>query len=147
MPRKRKYKEKDVLRKAMLIFWAFGYEATNVRLLETEMGINQFSIYSSFKNKKNLYLESLRLYIQYMFENEFLELSKEGATISDLKKFLNSCIEKENSELKMNGCMIVNATCGKQFNDIDIQNEVKDFFTSLKKMLKQIIQNSITKKR
>ena len=54
MPRKRKYKEKDVLRKAMLIFWAFGYEATNVRLLETEMGINQFSIYSSFKNKKNI---------------------------------------------------------------------------------------------
>ena len=42
--------------------------------------------------------------------------------------------------------MVVNATCGKQFNDIDIQNEVKDFFTSLKKMLKQIIQNSITKK-
>jgi TetR/AcrR family transcriptional regulator, transcriptional repressor for nem operon len=48
MPRTKSYNENEVLERAMNVFWSNGYEATSVRLLEKEMGINQFSIYSSF---------------------------------------------------------------------------------------------------
>ncbi len=146
MPRKKNYDENEVLQRAMWIFWSFGYDAANVRLLEKEMGINQFSIYSSFKNKKNLYLESLRAYSRYMLEKEFLDLSNEETTINDLKMFLKNCIEKNPSGLKINGCMVVNAACSRLINDEDIQEVLKTHFSSIKNMLCKIIQNSLQKK-
>jgi AcrR family transcriptional regulator len=33
----------------MSLFWRNGYQNTSVRMLEKEMGINQFSIYASFE--------------------------------------------------------------------------------------------------
>ena len=51
MARKKSYDEKDVIEKALSTFWREGYEGTSTRMLEKEMGINQFSIYSSFENK------------------------------------------------------------------------------------------------
>jgi len=53
MPRNKTNDDDLVLEKAMNVFWVHGYEGTSVRLLEKEMGINQFSMYASFKNKKN----------------------------------------------------------------------------------------------
>ena len=60
MARKKQYKEDEVIKKATAIFCKNGYEATSVRMLEKEMGINQFSIYASFKNKQGVFLESIK---------------------------------------------------------------------------------------
>ena len=46
MARKKQYNEAEVIEKAMRLFWRNGYESTSVRMLEKEMGINQFSIYN-----------------------------------------------------------------------------------------------------
>ena len=62
MSRVKSYNEEEVLQKAMHVFWNHGYGTTSVRLLEKEMGINQFSIDSSFSNKKNLFIEALKKY-------------------------------------------------------------------------------------
>ncbi|MBC7557159.1 MAG: TetR family transcriptional regulator, partial [Chryseobacterium sp.] len=47
MARKKKYIEEVVLEKAMNLFWKNGYEKTSMQMLEEEMGINKFSIYST----------------------------------------------------------------------------------------------------
>ena len=54
----------EVIEKAMNAFWHNGYEATSMQILEKEMGINKFSIYSSFGNKNGVFLESLKCYKQ-----------------------------------------------------------------------------------
>jgi AcrR family transcriptional regulator len=41
----------------MSLFWRNGYESTSVRMLEKEMGINQFSIYASFGSKQGVFLK------------------------------------------------------------------------------------------
>jgi AcrR family transcriptional regulator len=51
-----------VIEKAMSLFWRNGYQNTSVRMLEKEMGINQFSIYASFGNKHGVFVESLKCY-------------------------------------------------------------------------------------
>ena len=48
MPRSKAYDRDAVLQKAMLFFWKKGYEATGIEDLEKRMGINRFSIYSTF---------------------------------------------------------------------------------------------------
>ncbi|MEE3245254.1 MAG: helix-turn-helix domain-containing protein, partial [Bacteroidota bacterium] len=59
MARLKQYNEEDVLFKAMNLFWKNGFEATSVKMLESELGINKFSIYSSFGSKNGLFLSSL----------------------------------------------------------------------------------------
>ena len=71
MPRVKSYNKEEVLQKAMHVFWNHGYGTTSVRLLEKEMGINQFSIYSSFSNKKNLFIEALKKYSENKDELNF----------------------------------------------------------------------------
>ncbi|GAK75996.1 transcriptional regulator [Nonlabens ulvanivorans] len=51
MARKKEYIESEVIEKAMTLFWRNGYENTSMQMLEKEMGINKFSIYSSFGSK------------------------------------------------------------------------------------------------
>lgn len=62
MARKKAYIEEQVIEKAMNLFWRNGYESTSVRMLENEMGINQFSIYASFGSKQGVFKESIKCY-------------------------------------------------------------------------------------
>ena len=93
MPRNKSYNTNDVLEKAMHVFWNNGYEQTSVRMLEKEMGINQFSIYSSFTSKHNLFVESLKKYREYVNKNVYADLLKPGARLKDLELFLNRFTE------------------------------------------------------
>ncbi len=51
-----------VLRQAMLAFWDHGYETTSVSDLTAAMGITAPSLYAAFGDKKQLFLEAMRLY-------------------------------------------------------------------------------------
>jgi AcrR family transcriptional regulator len=73
----------------MSLFWRNGYQNTSVRMLEKEMGINQFSIYASFGNKHGVFVESLKCYktkIYSIFEK--LQNGKDG--VNDILKFYDS---------------------------------------------------------
>lgn len=52
------------LEKAMRLFWAKGYSATGINELLEVMKIGRKSLYDTFKSKRALYIESLRLYSQ-----------------------------------------------------------------------------------
>lgn len=51
------------LQQAMLLFWRHGYEGTSVGDLTEAMGINPPSLYTAFGDKKQLFLEAVRLYV------------------------------------------------------------------------------------
>ncbi|WP_152973229.1 TetR/AcrR family transcriptional regulator, partial [Lacinutrix mariniflava] len=86
MARKKEYNEQEVVEKAMHLFWRNGYETTSMQMLEKEMGINKFSIYSSFGNKHGLFLESLNLY-KSKVSATLLKLKNGTEGIEDIKHF------------------------------------------------------------
>ncbi len=51
------------LRRAMLIFWRYGYETTSITDLTGAMGISPPSLYATFGDKRRLFLETVRLYV------------------------------------------------------------------------------------
>ncbi len=107
MPRKKQYNEEEVIKKAMGLFWRNGYEATSVRMLEKEMGINQFSIYASFKNKEGVFLESLNYYkIQIQKITSKLKNSNNG--IEGIKNYFNDFLEFSKEGNLCKGCLVTN---------------------------------------
>lgn len=107
MARKKQYIEQEVLEKAMSLFWRNGYESTSVRMLEKEMGINQFSIYSSFGSKQGVFLESINTYKKKInCITDTLENSKNGVT--GIKQYFYDFLEFANENDVNKGCLVTN---------------------------------------
>ncbi len=146
MPRSKSYSDDLVLEKAMNVFWNNGYEGTSVRLLEKEMGINQFSIYSSFKNKKSLFISSIHKYREYVVKYRFYPLLQENAGLKELREFLISSAASKKADTVSRGCLIVNTAAEVGEKDEDIAREINLYYDFIRDMLKRVLQNAIVKK-
>lgn len=106
MSRIKQYNEEEVLEKAMNLFWKNGYETTSMQQLETEMGINKFSIYASFGSKKGILIESLKCYKKKL--NVLIGKLKNANGIAAIEQYFYdfAAFSKENDMFK--GCLITN---------------------------------------
>jgi AcrR family transcriptional regulator len=62
--RPRSFDREVVLRTAMALFWAKGYEGASLADLTMAMGINSPSLYAAFRSKADLFHEAVTLYWQ-----------------------------------------------------------------------------------
>jgi AcrR family transcriptional regulator len=137
MARKKQYSEDEVVEKAMYLFWKNGYETTSMQMLEKEMGINKFSIYSSFGNKHNLFLESIKCYknkTKSLFDN--FKNATNG--VADIKQFFFDSIAISQNENCQNGCLLTNTY--NEFADSDdrlIINQLSAFMDNLKLLFQE----------
>jgi len=143
MSRKKNYKEYEVIEKAMHLFWRNGYEATSVRMLEKEMGINQFSIYSSFGNKEGVFIESLKCYKKKLQkEVDQLKFAQHG--IESIKKYFFNFLRFSKENSPRNGCLMVNTI--NEFGDkadAFFQDEIAPFSDQLQSIFKEKIKSDL----
>jgi len=145
MPRNKTYSDDLVLEKAMNVFWVHGYESTSVRLLEKEMGINQFSIYSSFNNKKNLFVNALRKYREFVIINRFQPLLLEGAGLAELESFLRNATVARRSKDDRRGCLVVNTAGELGEKDPEIARELNLYYDFVRNMILKVLKNAVNK--
>ncbi len=145
MPRNKTYSDDLVLEKAMNVFWIHGYESTSVRLLEKEMGINQFSIYASFKNKKNLFINALRKYREFVIINRFQPLLQEGAGLAELESFLRNATVARRSKDDRRGCLVVNTAGELGEKDPEIARELNLYYDFVQNMILKVLKNAVNK--
>jgi AcrR family transcriptional regulator len=72
MARPRKFSREGVLEKALPVFWKHGFADASVQELETATGVNKSGLYSEFSGKEELFLESLRFYLERLPSLGFL---------------------------------------------------------------------------
>lgn len=134
MARKKEYKEEEVVEKAMNLFWRNGYGATSMQMLEMEMGINKFSIYSSFESKNGLFLESLKCYKQKLnlLVNK-LRSSSNG--VEGIKQYFHDFIEFSKESEFGKGCLVTN-TSNEIGNNADVQ--IKEALSQFRDDVRQL---------
>ncbi len=134
MARKKQYIEEEVIDKAMHLFWRNGYENTSMQMLEKEMGINKFSIYSSFGNKNGLFLESLKSYKRKV-NSIFEEFKNSNNGIEDIKDFFYNSVRICTINGNQKGCLFTNTY--NEFSekeDDQIKEQMNSFMNNLKEM-------------
>ena len=134
MARKKEYIEDVVVEKAMNLFWRNGYETTSMQMLEKEMGINKFSIYSSFGNKHGLFLESLKSYKRKV-NTIFEEFKNSNNGIEDIKDFFYNSVRICNVNGNQKGCLFTNTY--NEFSekeDAQINEQMNYFMNNLKEL-------------
>ncbi|WP_165733271.1 TetR/AcrR family transcriptional regulator [Polaribacter sp. 20A6] len=135
MARKKEYNEDVVVEKAMKLFWRNGYQTTSMQMLEKEMGINKFSIYSSFGNKHGLFLESLKCYKGQV--NVVLDKFKNASNgVDDIKQFFYDSVSSNFKDDNIKGCLVTNTY--NEFSESEdalIKAEMTAFMNNLKELI------------
>ena len=108
MPRPKAFDPDEVLHKAMQVFWERGYEATSMQDLVECMGINRFSLYSTFGDKHQLFLAALARYRDKVVARLVDELERSDAGLAAIRQFFTRLIDSFASAQGWRGCLITN---------------------------------------
>lgn len=145
MARKKEYIEEEVIDKAMHLFWHNGYENTSMKMLEQEMGINKFSIYSSFGSKHGLFLKSLKCY-NSKIKNIFEKLKNASNGVEDIKEFFYDSVKIGSQLGNKKGCLLTNTYNEfSESDDVLIKNEMNVFMSNLKNIFIKKLKTDASK--
>ena len=78
MGRPRNFSRARVLENALPVFWKHGFADTSLQELEKATGVNKSGLYSEFSGKEELFLESLRFYLERLLPHGLLTVEPLG---------------------------------------------------------------------
>lgn len=110
MPWEKSFDEKDVIDKAMHVFWEKGYNATSISDLTAATGIQRGSLYNAFAGKQELFLQSL---LKYDTEQRRVLLKQLEAIDDPLKAFsvlFDAIVQQSLEDPQKKGCFLVNTS-------------------------------------
>ncbi|WP_346727141.1 TetR/AcrR family transcriptional regulator [Ralstonia insidiosa] len=93
-----------MLQKAIRVFWRKGFAATSTDELLQEMGIGRQSLYNAFGDKRQLYLEVLRSYMEGTFGGHLERLNKPKSPLQGIRRLLLGLAAPDDDERAL-GCL------------------------------------------
>src|SRR3984893_16324492 len=78
MARPRNFSREGVLERALPVFWKHGFADASLQELEKATGVNKSGLYSEFSGKEELFLESLRFYLDRVAQHGLLMVEPLG---------------------------------------------------------------------
>lgn len=110
MPKFKLFDEKEVLEKALNLFWKKGYYATSIQDLVTCLGINRASLYDTFGSKRKLFERAFLHYTTTNAETQKKFLDSHDDIRVGFKKLFAMAIQQSNLDEDKKGCFAVNST-------------------------------------
>lgn len=96
-----------VLDQAMRIFWRKGYDATSIDDIVSETGVNRASLYGTFGEKLDLFLQVFERYYTNSITTSLDAAEGKGAARTALENLFNRLIDRS-QDGRFAGCLITN---------------------------------------
>ncbi len=130
--RQREFNKQEALDAAMHVFWKKGYVGASLTDLTTAMNINKPSMYATFGNKEELFIQSTHHYLEEYAKPHITYLHEDKPLKDRLKNYLLSIIEGQCNEQGVKGCYVsicVSEAAGDVFPDkaAELVTEIRDF--------------------
>jgi TetR/AcrR family transcriptional regulator, transcriptional repressor for nem operon len=119
MARPREFDRGEALKRALAVFWEKGFEATSTDDLVRAMGIGRQSMYDTFGDKHQLYLEALQLYEANTGAELFKRIYECPSPFVALCDYILSIADGTLAD-RARGCFFVNATTELAPSDPDV---------------------------
>ena len=131
------------LQQAMLTFWRHGYETSSISDLTGAMGITAPSLYTAFGDKKQLFLEAMRLYAgsPYDLDRALGEAPSAGEAA---RRMLMAAANAFTGELTPRGCLLASATASGSDASVDVQREVAAVRRDIEARLRDRIDRDVS---
>ena len=108
MGRPRTFSERDALEKALDIFWQRGYRGVGLTELLQGMGIARQSLYSTFGNKRQLFIRTIQHYGDTRLAGALALLERDGSPTQNVKDVVRF-FERLALDKRARGCFVANS--------------------------------------
>jgi TetR/AcrR family transcriptional regulator, transcriptional repressor for nem operon len=108
MARTREFDRTLVLHKAIEVFWARGFDSTNLPELLEAMGLSKSSLYETFGDKKKLFEEAIDLYAKEIAFSKVEKLLSASSVKVGFEAFFAEQIRCCTDGKYPGGCFLVN---------------------------------------
>ena len=108
MARPKEFDIDVVLDRATELFWTKGYEETSMRDLEEGLGVGRQSLYSTFGDKRDLFLAALDRYAALQQEG-IAPLRAPNASLDSIRKYFAGMVSATTCIQPRRSCMMLNS--------------------------------------
>jgi AcrR family transcriptional regulator len=145
MPRPKEFDRDEALQKAIGVFSEKGYAAASTDELMRAMKISRQSMYDTFGDKRQLYLEAFRRYVADSIDEQIGYLEKSSSPLAGIEKMLLAFATRAERD-GIVGCMGVNAICEFGRSDPEVTSLGDAESIRLNAALEQALRQAKTKK-
>jgi len=142
MPWEKSFNEQSAIENAMRIFWEKGYEATSIADLIEGTGVNRGSLYNAFGGKRQLFVQSLRMYDVETRKAFLAELENLDNPRQAFATLFDTLIEQAQIDNQKKGCFLVNTSLEFSTHNDEIKNIVIQGFTEFEAFFRRGIEVS-----
>jgi AcrR family transcriptional regulator len=140
--RPRTFDREAVLDSAVIVFWEKGYDGASIDDLTTAMGIQRPSLYSTFGNKRRLFIAAIDRYAATHGSRAFGAFRLEPDPRHAVAKFFETSIECATDEGKPRGCMINTVATEAAENDTELRDKLSHMFAKTDAAIAKRLQAS-----
>jgi TetR/AcrR family transcriptional repressor of nem operon len=145
MPRPKEFDRDQALQKAIGVFCEKGYAAASTDELMRAMKISRQSMYDTFGDKRQLYLEAFQRYVADSIDEQIGYLEKSSSPIDGIEKLLLAFATRTERD-GIVGCMGVNAICEFGRSDREVNSLEQAESIRLTAALEQALRQAKTRK-
>lgn len=143
MPRRKEFEPDDVLDKAMALFWEKGYVQTSLDDLVQHTGVSLYGLYSTFGDKKELFIKVLDRYRHSVIAGLLGELNEPNASLSAIRRYFEGFIEISKKPERKLGCLMCNTAIELSPHDDEIAQKVDAYLQQVTSALHRALSNAV----
>ncbi len=140
--RPRTFDPDTALSKALDLFWAQGYAATNTRDLVKTMGVSWQSLYNTFGNKHDLFLQALRRYDHETLERTRTVLEASDTPLANLQRLVRLWGTHVTTPA-FQGCFMNNTVAELGARDEAVASIAQTHFQKFETLLKTALERAV----
>jgi TetR/AcrR family transcriptional repressor of nem operon len=126
MARPKAFQPDEALDRALSVFWRKGFEATSVSDLVKALGVNRASLYTTFKDKRALFLAAFDRYDEGEIGASVRHLrNSEGPGRERIQSLFDDLIRTVEERGHRRGCLVANTAIELAPFDAEIAERVK----------------------
>jgi AcrR family transcriptional regulator len=126
--RPRSFDRNAALDAAVLVFWEKGYDGTTLTDLTAAMGINRPSLYATYGNKRDLFVQAIDRYAATHGSKAFSALRLEPDSRTAVQKFFEASIDCALADGTPRGCLINTVATDAAGSDTELREKLSHMF-------------------
>ncbi len=145
MARTREFEPKDVIEKAVSLFWEKGYSDTSMDDLVKHTGVSRYGIYGEFGNKREFFITALEHFHNKFVEDVVQDLVNPESGLAELQAYFARLMSRAKIRETRLGCFICNTAIELSVRDEYFREHVNSKFELLRGLFLNALINACSR--
>ena len=141
MARTREFDPREVIEKAVLLFWEKGYADTSMDDLVKHTGVSRYGIYGEFGNKRELFIKALEHFHNKFARDLIQDLINPESGVAELRAYYDRLLDHAKTPDARMGCFMCNTAVELSNSDSGIAEQVERMFEMQRGLLLNALEN------